>query len=456
MAQCFDTRLRSSARQAWRQQRRRHSAGLGSTVALVAGASLLVGSAPPVAATIDAGSWRPPEIIKADARANYYGKGVLSLPDGRTLAFWINRSNHLLFSSRPAEGDWSSPQDLTGAGSTVWVRRVIEDPHNEATMFWRGTIDGEEGIWSRRFVDQEWTAPRLEVVPDSAHAAELSVAKTGSATAVLWREDDSTSYRGVLKVAVQRGSDEWTTLPSLPMPNQFVMHLAIDRAGLPTVVGAVDGRVLATTYGLDGAWLEEQIGPRPRYKLANTTPPTVEGASNRDGALVVAWRETPVGEGGAYGRTVARVRPPGEAFGEPHALTSESSCYFYNRCMSLGVAADGDISAVYTSQPDDETDLWFTRRDAGSGAWSSPRQLASDLDRYFPEWAHSTARSGRSVVAIADETGHLVYRCRASGDCGSGTSLKRPGRNTNVHVDGAGPRAALLWGKDDLRARVFE
>lgn len=248
------------------------------------------------------------------------------------------------------------------------------------------------------------------------------------------------------------------------------MHVAIDRAGLPTIVGGDNGGLLLTTYALDGTWREERIGPSAGYRLTNPAFPTAEGASNRNGALVVAWRETPVADASdrtASTRTVARVRLPGETVGPPYSLTdeSESDCWYSSTCITLGMAADGDVSAVYASLPDHETDLWFSRRDASTGAWSSPRQLATGINRYIAEWAHSTAWSGRSVVAIPDETGHLVYRCRAGGDCGSGTLLMRPATNRNVYVDGAGRRAALLWGlgcgrldcwQRDLRARVFE
>jgi hypothetical protein len=145
-------------------------------------------------------------------------------------------------------------------------------------------------------------------------------------------------------------------------------------------------------------------------------------------------------------------------------LTTEANCY-QDVCVTLGMDADGGVTAVYSNQFGEAADIWFARRDAANETWTTPLLLAHDASRYFMG-AHATAPSGGSVIAIpAGQFHHLVYRCGPAGNCDSPTTLGPPG-GFEVSVDSARGGAALLWDDgcaDDecevqiyLLARVYE
>ena len=429
-------------------------AGVGLLVVV----PLLGGSPSGSAAAPDRRSWSAVETVQADTGLETYGP-VVQLSDGSTVALWTNnRHRHLFMAERPAHGSWTPRTDLSGPRSEVWNRTVVEAPHSKFTVAWTGTVRGTRGIWTCSFRHGQCAEPRLEVRPTAQYSG-LKLATARGVVALEWTNDGP-----IAAVAVRHGAGDMTILPPLPTSSQYVSHLAVNRAGHPTVVGRADGRILVTTYGSNGAWVEEVIEPSPGYQLAGPSG-YVTAVSNRAGDLALGWREIP-GGGGYVGATRVHVRPNGGALSPLYTLTKEADCReWLDPCVTLGMDAHGDVTAVYATNAGAANDIWFTRRDAATGMWTSATLLLEDGSRYF-RGAHATALSGGSVIAIPlDGNRFLVYRCGPAGTCGPPATLGPP-NGYHVAADSARRSAALLWGagcageeceiQDDLLARVYE
>ena len=444
-------------------RRRRQSVVRAVGIVLVVAALVGFGASSGVAARSDGGAWGAPTTIMDGIRLDSFGPAV-QLPNGNAVALWRRLGRDTVFwAERPAGGPWSAPMELGGRSSTMWGYDAIEAPGSKITVVWRGTNGGDTGIWSQRFVAGAWTEPLLEVateVPDSFRWVSLATARR--VAAVMWTESNAEGIQEI-KVAVRRGPGDMTILPSVPSPYQRTYHLSVDGEGRPTVVGASNGRLLVTTYGPDG-WVEEPVGPSPGYELDSPLDPRIAAASDRSGGLAVGWREVLPDSGpDDPGTTVVRYRPPGEAFTPGHALTTESSCD--RPCVTLGMARDGDLTAVYPVWAGGlQADMWIARRDATTEEWKAPQLLAHDVNR-FAEFTQSTAPGGRSVVAISIEAGYLAFRCDAAAHCEAPVELAEPEQYSEVLVDGAQRRAAMLWGSgcaseceyfSTIRARVFQ
>ena len=456
---CGPTHLRVAG-----SRRRRQSVVRAIGIVLVAGALVVSGAPGGAAARSERGEWGAATTIMGGIRLGKVGPAV-QLPDGNAVALWQRSGRDTLFwAQRRADRRWSAPAELGGDSSTIWTYDAIEEPGSRITAVWRGTNDVETGIWSQRFVAGEWTEPHFEV-PTTGPSGFLWVrlATARRVTALMWAE--STAGDGEeIKIAVSRASGDMTILPPLPDAGLYRYELSVDGEGRPTVVGATDDRVVVTTYGSDG-WVEEQVGPSPGYELPSLTP-HFAAASNRSGDLAVGWREVLIGSGPSDpGTTIVRHRPRGEAFAPAHVLATESWCSSDFSCVPLGMAADGDLTAVYQVLVDGSlADVWITRRDATTQEWQAPQRLAHEVVPYAGV-IQSTAPGGRSVVAISIESGVLAFRCDAAAHCGAPVEMAEPDLYNEVVVDGAKGRAVMLWGAgcafeceyfSTLRARVFK
>jgi hypothetical protein len=430
---------------------------------LVTAASLAAGAPTSDAASDGDGRWHEPKTIQAHKRLETYGP-VYQLPNGSTVAFWRNsKGDDVYAADRVAGGKWSDIVVVNGPHSEAWGHAAVEDPGSRITVAWRDRVGERLRTWTRRFVDGEWTEPRLELrsgVTYGVRAIRLATAR--GVVAVQWFEHDPEKGDQIV-VAVRRGADKMTILPPPPSPQQWVRHLAVDSAGHAVVVGIADGRLLVTTYGSDGVWTEQQLGPSDGYEIASV-PSGATAASNRSGDLVVGWREV-LPNAGPFdpGTTVVRSRPHGEGFGGAHVLTENSSCEW--SCLTLGMDADGNNTAVYSTWlVGSDADVWFTRRDGSTGSWAHPRQLAHEVNKYS-KFAHATAPGGGSVIAIDADTAFLAYRCGPAGGCRKPVSLSPPRQYDEVVADTARGTAAMIWGTDcvfdceyesRLLARVYE
>jgi hypothetical protein len=443
-------------------RRRRQSVVRAIGIVLVVAAFVAPGVSSSAAVRSEGGTWGVPKTLMDGIRLGSFGPAV-QLPNGNAVALWQRSGRDTLFwAEREAEGRWSSPRKLGGAGSTIWGYDAMKEPRNKISLVWRGTNNEETGIWSQQYVAGTWTEPHFEVPTTGPSGFRwVSLATARRVTAVMWGETTAEGGQEI-KVAVRRGRGDMTILPPLPTAMNRA-YLSVDGKGRPTVVGASNRRVLVTTYGSDG-WVEEPVGPRPGYELSSPTSPRIAVASNRSGDLAVGWHEVlPNSEPSDPGTTVVRYRPSGEAVTPAHALTSESICDY--RCVTLGIAADGDLVAVYPVWTGGlQADVWITRRDATTQEWQAPQSIARDVNTYA-EVTQSTAPGGRSVLAIPFESGHLAVRCNAAAQCGAPVELAEPVDYSEVAIDGVKGRAVMLWGAgcafeceffSTLRARVFD
>ena len=201
------------------------------------------------------GTWSTP-VDLSPAGSPAKSTDVTVDPAGNATAVWAAGST-VQTASRPAGGTWSAPTPLTTTASDHANPGVVVDPSGTATVVWHSFAGGVYGVQTAtRPLGGAWTSPidlaRGEVFDTPA----LAVDRQGTATA-LWQQYDS---GWIVTSATREPGGAWSAPVSLSTParDSWDPQIAVDLAGNATALWSRaddGGRVVeAARRPVGGQW----------------------------------------------------------------------------------------------------------------------------------------------------------------------------------------------------------
>lgn len=289
------------------------------------------------------GPWLLPATPISAAGANADGPEVTVTPDGVSTVIWKRRdgSNDIVqAATRPPDGRYGEPIDLSEPGQNVTVTKVASAPDGTVTAVWSRSNGSKRVVQaSTRPPGGEFGPPEDLSNPDfNAWEPAIVFAADGAAT-VIWRGGSAASN------AIQAATR--------PPGGAFGMPVTISAgsdAFRHDIAAAPDGSVTVAWYRTYAGNDTVQVTTRPPGGTFGT-PVDISAAGEPaksprlaiggDGTTAVVWLRTESGDDTLR----AAVRPPGGAFGAPVDL-------------SLPATAAGDHGVVVA--PDDTvTAVWY-------------------------------------------------------------------------------------------------
>lgn len=290
------------------------------------------------------GTWGTIKTI-SDTNGNAYEPDIAIDAGGRAVAVWrrFDGANHIIqSSSRPANGEWEAPVNLSQGGADSYFPHVAVDPSGNAAAVWR-RFDGSNFVVqvANRTAGQPWSGSTpLSQTGQDAFGPTISVAGNGDAVAV-WRRSDGRNM--VIQAASRTGSQgPWQSARSISAPGQDAVEpqIALDAAGSAIAMWVrFDGNqdVIQTSTRAAGAdWGAAENLSQPgqdaaRPKLAVTPAGAASAVWRRfDGANTVIQGATR-SVGGAW-EGLTTLSAAGRSADEP----------------AVAIAANGVTSAVWS------------------------------------------------------------------------------------------------------------
>jgi hypothetical protein len=191
-------------------------------------------------------------------------------PAGNATAVWAAGAS-LLAATRAAGGAWAAPVQLSATVGPRGNPRVVVDPSGTATAVW-GSFSGAYGVQTAsRAPGGAWTAPLDLVNGDVFDTPAIAVDRQGNATA-LWQQNDGSGW--VVASASRPAGGAWgaPVILSAPEGDSWDPQVAVDLAGNATAIwarDADDGRVVeAARLPARGEW-SEAVELSPRGEASN-------------------------------------------------------------------------------------------------------------------------------------------------------------------------------------------
>jgi PKD domain len=250
------------------------------------------------------GAWSVPADLSEEAGSASEPSVAVDSSGGAT-AVWRRPTgiyNVVESSTRPAGGSWSSPVELSEAGQNASYADIAVAPGGNATAVWC-RFDGIDSIAqsSSRPVDGSWSEPvDLSEAGQSAYETEIAVGPGGSAIAAWSRFDGS--FR-IVQSATRRAGGAWSDPADLSEEGEdaFEPDLAFDSQGDATAVwyrgNGSDEIVQAAGYDAAGPQLRSLSIPA----AGTAGQPVYFSVSPLDVWSVVAGTSWTFGDGGAAG-----------------------------------------------------------------------------------------------------------------------------------------------------------
>ena len=207
-------------------------------------------------------------------------------PAGNATAVWVAGST-VQAASRPAGGTWGTPAQLSSTAGPRANPRVVVDPTGTATAAWGSFAGGVYGVQTAsRALGGPWTAPLDLARGEVFDTPAIAVDRRGTTTAV-WQQHDGSGW--IVTSASRTAGDPWSTPVELSTPERdsWDPQVAIDPAGDATALWSRaedDGRVVEAARRPAGGEWSEPIDLSPRGEAWN---PQV--AIDSAGNATAAW-----------------------------------------------------------------------------------------------------------------------------------------------------------------------
>lgn len=305
---------------------------------------------------------------------------------------------------RPDDGAWTAAVDVATDPSADYTRRDVPqlavDGAGTVTATWSRFEAATGQPWkdtvqsATRPVDGAWSAPvDLSAPGTAARTSDVAVDAAGNATAV-WAAGAS------LQAATRPAGGAWTAPVQVsgtagPRANPRVV---VDPTGAATAVwgsfaGAAYG-VQTASHPLGGAW------STPLDLGAGEVFDTPALAVDRQGVATAVWQQQAYGGEEGWVVTSAR-RAPGGAWSAPVALSASGDDSWDPQ---VAVAPSGAATAVWAHDTTGGRVVEAARLEAGAGAeWSEPVALSEPGESSNPQVAVDPA--GNATAAWSRKEG---------------------------------------------------
>ena len=352
------------------------------------------------------GAWAEPATLSGGAPAS--DPALAAGSGGERVAAWVEHDGggETVRAARAgATGAWSAPASLgSGAGTVSGVRAVV-DGDGVATVVWSRQVDTHE--WAVEAAtarpDGGWTGPATIGAGDAnmTRGPAVGVAADGAVTAV-W------TFAGTVRAATRAGAASPWSAPQQVGDGDFG---AGGGANLwPSLAVAPDGRALAVWTRMSGG--EQTIvaarrdgdggweAPAPLWQGSASSFAEHRAVLAPDGEAtalllvqeLVGIPPTPVGA-----RLLATSRAAGAtAWSAPATVASEPTL----AAPALGAAADGTVTALWTSGPTGP--VFQSARRTPDGTWQETiAAIAGVYDRADPLALAVAPNGGETAVWVS-------------------------------------------------------
>lgn len=223
----------------------------------------------------------------------------------------------------------------------------------------------------------------------------VSMDSTGSVL-VTWTNNLRTRLHAAVRAA---DADEWTLLPSAPVPSQaYPIHALLDDAGRVTVVSqdqSLEFLLVQTLVG--GDWT------RTKLSLPSDDVFPYSISSEPGGTLAVvfvnSWHRHPA-------KVLAFVRPTSSSPFDSHVVSTTGNSHSY---VDSAMSASGDLVVAWSDQPGKSGVPTLVER-SPSGDWQGPVVLGGGSLHGSP--AVSRHDDGSTVVSVdVPNADDALYRC---------------------------------------------
>jgi hypothetical protein len=197
------------------------------------------------------GLWSLPVDVSIAGRDSYKPQVTVD-SIGVLTAVWyrLEDSNVIIQSSRSsADGDWSTPVDLSALGGNAYDPQLAVDVAGNVTAIWIRFNDNDEAIVqvSARQATGDWTQPVDLSLPDGdASNPQLLIDSLGTVTATWARSGNSSS--AIVQARRLQANGDWSQVADLSLPDgdAYRPQLAADSTGLTTAIWFRNDRTTVT------------------------------------------------------------------------------------------------------------------------------------------------------------------------------------------------------------------
>ncbi len=219
------------------------------------------------------GSWQAPHDISIAGYTSFSPRLAVA-SNGAATAIWelSNGANTIVqAATRPADGQWTTPVDLSTAGEDAQTPQVALDQQGDATAIWYRSNGTNTIVQAAlRPAGATWQPPvDLSAAGQNAQVPQVAVDRQGNATAV-WDRFNGANY--ILQAATRPSGGTWQSPLDLSAAGQ--------NAASPQVAVDPQGNVIASWDEFNGTASLAQVALRPAGRTWSTPlDPTMTGES---------------------------------------------------------------------------------------------------------------------------------------------------------------------------------
>jgi PKD domain len=290
------------------------------------------------------GDWSDPEDLFVEGgRSPHLAMNAA----GDAVAVWngFNGTDLVTWASvRSAGGDWAEPEDLSAEGEQDWFSpQVAIDAAGTAIAVWQRLVPGDDDVIraSVRPANSDWSAPDdVSTAAVNAGAPRIAMNATGAAVAA-WDV-----LGGGIQAAVRPAGGDWAE-PEDVSAEGVEPALAVDSSGSAFAIwpgpGSTDQILRVAMHPLGGEWSE----PEDLSAEAETFQ-SYDLDANAAAGVVATWTR---GISATIHEVQAAVRPPGGDWAEPDDLSAEGED---SGLPELGFDAAGNAVAIWGRDAGDD------------------------------------------------------------------------------------------------------
>jgi hypothetical protein len=361
------------------------------------------------------GTWSTP-VDLSPAGSPARSTDVAVDPAGTATAVWAAGAS-LLAATRPAGGAWTVPVQLSATAGPRGNPRVVVDPSGTATAVWGSFAGGAYGVQTAsRAPGGAWTAPLDLVSGDVFDTPAIAVDREGNATA-LWQQNDGSGW--VVTSASRPVGGTWSTpaLLSAAEDDSWDPQVAVDLAGNATAIWARDadgGRVVEAARLPKGGEWSEPVELSTRGEASN---PQI--AVDPSGNATAAWSRK---DGTSWIVQARGLDAAGPVVTEITGAAAPTSSRTSGRARTYSVKAHDVWSRVASTRwtfPDGTTAVGTSVSYAGTSDGSRPvRVVLTDSVGNATACTYVgtfTCRSTSRVAPVIDRARLTTHKIRAVG-----------------------------------------
>lgn len=272
-------------------------------------------------------------------------------------------------------GSWSTPADLSVAGSDANQPQVAVDSAGLAIAVWTRNNGSNSIVQSSTSQSGgAWSTPvDLSELGQDAYRPQVRVDSTGLATAI-WMRSNGTNF--ILQSSKSMSGGAWSTPVNISTAGENAdgFELVIDSSRLATVLwyrwGDSNYIIQSSKSQSGGAWST----PANLFAVGATVyNPQVRLAVDSAGWVTAVWTRFD----GTYFILQSSRSKKGGAWSTPVDITTPGSSVFNHQ---MTVDSTGLATAVWRRYSLDTNDFVQSSKSKSGGAWSTPLNLSADTD----------------------------------------------------------------------------